>query len=347
MSRRKGLDFVRALSAIGIIAFHFYCHTQGSDLLFYAHANGAWGGVLNYLFFILSGFVLHSKYGKVEKLNLGEFYYKRWKAMMPAYLIVFAYAFSMNVFTYGKFFYMDIPNSRFLLTLIGMDGYFSWITTTYFITGEWFLGAILIAYVAYPLLRYLQEKREYLVLAGLAAAYAVIFKVDFFGIPQAVNPATCILSFYIGMMLASHPELLDNIGMVIAAALLAVILLVVPVPGGNITKEILIGLSLLISLNKVGERICKSDRIYKGVFFVSSMSYYTFLLHHRIIYKVLEGFDSVGTRASVGVLIMIILVTLTLSQVLSVVMKSIFRSGFYRRIEDTLTKSLKTVEMRE
>lgn len=203
MSRKRGLDFVRALSAIGIISFHFYCHAQGTDLLFYAHANGAWGGVLNYLFFILSGFVLHSKYGKTEALNLSEFYYKRWKAMMPAYLIVFAYAFVMNVFTYGKFFYMDIPKSRLLLTFIGMDGYFSWVTTTYFITGEWFLGAILVAYVVYPLLKYLRARWEWLVLAGLIVIYTVIYKVGFFGLPHAVSPATCILSFYIGIML--HP----------------------------------------------------------------------------------------------------------------------------------------------
>lgn len=51
MDRKKGLDFVRAVSAIGIIVFHFYCHSSSAHKLFYAHANGAWGGVLNYLFF--------------------------------------------------------------------------------------------------------------------------------------------------------------------------------------------------------------------------------------------------------------------------------------------------------
>ena len=98
------------------------------------------------------------------------------------------------------------------------------------------------------------------------------------------------------------------------------------------------GLSLFISLNKIGEVLCKDEGIYKGVFLISSLSYYTFLLHHQIIYKVLEGFNSVGTFSAVGVLLIIILVTLLFSYVLSIVMKSLFESRFYRWWEAAIAR---------
>lgn len=338
MKRRRGLDFVRAFGAIGIIAFHFYCHVEGSKLLFLTHANGEWGGSLNYLFFILSGFLLYSKNGNCGRFNLLEFYYKRWKAMIPAYLVVFAYAFIMNVSEYGEFFYLDIPNWRILLTLFGMDGYFSWIGTTYFITGEWFLGAILMAYGVYPLLQAWMKKSRWLLLAGLIGAYFVVLRVDFFGIPSAVNPITCILCFYLGMLLAFHSNLLDHIVVVLGSFLGTFILLIIPLPGSAVTKNILVGLSLFISLNKIGEALCKNEGVYRSVFLISSLSYYTFLLHHQIIYKVLEGFNSVGTFYSLGVLQIIILATLLFSYVLSIVMKSLFESRFYRRLETAIAK---------
>lgn len=338
MKRRRGLDFVRAFGAIGIIAFHFYCHTEGSKLLFLTHANGEWGGSLNYLFFILSGYLLYFQNGNSGELNLLKFYYKRWKAMMPAYLAVFAYAFIMNVFACGEFFYLDIPNWRILLTLFGMDGYFSWIGTTYFITGEWFLGAILMAYAVYPLLQAWMKKSRLFLLAGLIGAYFVILRVDFFGIPSAVNPITCILCFYIGMLLAFHSNLLDHIVVVFSSFLGTIILLTIPLSGIGFSKDILVGVSLFISLNKIGETLCKNEGIYKGVFLISSLSYYTFLLHHQIIYKVLEGFNSVGTFSAVGVLLIIILVTLLFSYVLSIVMKSLFESRFYHWLEAAIAR---------
>ena len=63
MSRQKGLDLTRAISTIGIVVFHFYAYPNSEQLLFLTHANDAWGGTLNYLFFVLSGAVLHLEYG--------------------------------------------------------------------------------------------------------------------------------------------------------------------------------------------------------------------------------------------------------------------------------------------
>lgn len=338
MNRKKGLDFVRAISALGIVAFHFYCHSSSARKLFFIHANGTWGGVLNYLFFAMSGLVLHLKYGKTEKLNLKAFYYKRWKAMMPAYLTVFAYVFMMKVFSFGRFFYMDIPKARLLLSLIGLDGYIALVTPTYFAVGEWFLGAILIAYIAYPLLKCIMEKNKLVGLIGLICAYAIFLKTGFLGFPTAANPATCMLCFYIGMLMACYPKMLERTAIVAASAAVAGFLLLIALPGVSVTKEMLIGFSLLITLNWVGERLCRCEGVYRGAAFVSGLSFYIFLIHHNLIYKVLTGFDSTSTRYCVGVLAVIILATLIFSHILSIVMKSLLGNRFFHRIEAAILK---------
>jgi peptidoglycan/LPS O-acetylase OafA/YrhL len=342
MERKKGLDFVRAISALGIIAFHFYCHSFSTHRLFYSHANGQWGGVLNYLFFALSGLVLQLNYGPQKNLHLGKFYYKRWKAMMPAYIVVFLYAFFMNVFTYGRIFYMDIPKSRLLLSFIGLDGYMAWIEPTYFITGEWFLGAVLIAYAVYPLLRLVVNCRyrciKYIVLVIMATLYATILRVDYFRLPDAVNPVTCLLCFFVGMLMATKFPYFKKLFVVLPAVFVAGFLIFVSVPGSNITKEMLIGWSLLIVAYNIGEIICKFKMIDRTVALVSSLTYPTFLLHHSVIYKVLTGFNSVSTVRSFVALIVIILVTLGFSTILDMFMKRVLNSWVFKKLDGIMLK---------
>lgn len=200
--RQIGLDFARAFGALGIIAFHFYCHASSSHKLFYAHANGGFGTALNYLFFMLSGLVVQMRYGNEADWNMGRFYYKRWKALMPPYLVAFSFPFLMNVLAAGRVFYLDIPKWRLLLTFLGQDQYAAWFFPTYAITGEWFLGAILIAYLAYPGLRFLYRRAKYLTLAALAVFCVLVAEDGFFGLNYLANPFVCLLCFYIGMVMA-------------------------------------------------------------------------------------------------------------------------------------------------
>ena len=141
------------------------------------------------------------------------------------------------------------------------------------------------------------------------------------------------------MLLALNPEILANIGVVFGSVLMVAILMLVPLPGSNITKEILLGLSLLIVMNQVGERLSRNNRAYKSISFVSSLSYYTFLLHHQIIYKVLEGFDSVSTVYSLGVLFVIIFMTILFSYILKLVMKAFLNSRIFLTFEGALLKN--------
>ena len=334
MKRIKGLDFARAFGAIGIIAFHFYCHSSSIDKVFYAHANGMWGGTLNYLFFCLSGLVIHLKYKNNDSYKGSKvFYYRRWRAMMPAYIMVWSFAYFLKVAEYGKFFYYNIPKARILLSLIGLDGYFTWIGQTYFITGEWFLGAVLILYFCYPFLRKAFEKHYLIVVALTFVAYEVrmnapTLKIEnIFVMPEAVSPFTCILCFEIGMLMATHYDKIASNYFVFTCFAISIIMLTIPFGGNNITKEILTGSVLLVCLNTIGERLCRVNRIEVIISTLSGLSYYTFLLHHSIIYKVLENFDSSNTRVAFFTLIVITVVVLYFSWILQIVMNKILKKA--------------------
>ena len=337
MERKKGLDFVRVISAFGIVAYHFYCHSSSAYKLFLDHANGAWGVALNYLFFALSGLVLHLKYAEQESWNIKAFYYKRWKSMLPAYWIVFLYVFSMNVFAFGKVFYLDIPKSTLVLTLIGMDGYVKWVKPTYHAVGEWFLGAVLVAYAVYPVMRRVIVCRyqwlKYAVLALLVTLYAVVLRVDCGGLPAAVNPVVCLLAFFIGNLLASKFSYLKKKWVYIPAAAVLTGLALIPMGGSDVTKAMIVGLVLLVVLYNIGEGVCKWKPVNSVVSFLSVITYPVFLLHHNIIYMVLGGFDTVSTSRSVLVLLAILVATVVFSKVLDIVMKAVFQSRIFTRAE--------------
>lgn len=340
MKREKGLDFARALAALGILVYHFYCHSSSTRRLFYANANGDWGSLLCYLFFALSGYLLHLKYGAPGKIKLTTFYYKRWKATLPAYIAVFLFAYGMNVFSAGKFFYMPIPNWTLALSFIGLDGYLAWVTPTYYITGEWFLGAILIAYALYPLLRLLARAPwvKYLALAGLIALYRVVMPMAFGGIPLACNPVTCVVCFYVGMLGAETPHIIKHKLTFFIALAVSILLLAVPMGGENISKMMVAGIALLVTLYHIGNFLCKWKFLDRAVLAISAISYPIFLIHHRIILKVLAGFDTVSTRRSVGILLLCIVITLLLAKALDMVMKPLLKSALFTKLDRLFIK---------
>ena len=335
MKREKGLDFARAFAAIGIVVFHFYCHSSSAHKLFLNNANGAWGTAINYLFFALSGYLLQKKYGAQEKLPLLPFYYKRWKATLPAYVAVFLFAYLKNVWQTGSLFYLEIPKWRLLLSFIGMDGYASWVMPTYFITGEWFLGAILVAYAAYPLMRHMANRKclRYFGLAALVALFGAVSRLPFGGLPLSTNPITCLLSFYLGMLGAEYGDFLRKKTAVAVSFVLCVVAFTVPLNIDSPIPLVLGGCAGLIVLRSIGDFLCKNNAIDKIVRAVSGLTYPVFLIHHRIVVKVLEHFDTVSSLRSLGVLLMVLLTTFVFAKILDVVMKSLFRNPVYLKFE--------------
>ncbi|HIV17122.1 MAG TPA: acyltransferase, partial [Candidatus Alectryocaccobium stercorigallinarum] len=165
-------NFIKAVSVIGIVAFHFAVETGRLDML---PGKYPLGGVFVTIFFMVSGALLYYNYNEPENIKL--FYYKRWKSVMPAFYVAFGCLYLLQVVQNRSFFYNGRPASL-LLTLIGFDGYLNDIIPNYYLLGEWFLGAIIILYAVYPFLARILNKREIPAVLIIVAAYAASFFSD-------------------------------------------------------------------------------------------------------------------------------------------------------------------------
>jgi peptidoglycan/LPS O-acetylase OafA/YrhL len=92
VNRFAGLDHLRALAIIIVFVYH-YTVMSGSPAHLYEYGGSfGWTGVD--LFFVLSGFLiggqLFSKLARELPISYGEFYFKRFLRIVPAYLFVLA-----------------------------------------------------------------------------------------------------------------------------------------------------------------------------------------------------------------------------------------------------------------
>lgn len=150
------LDFVRVIGAVLIVLFHFnmslylFPGIPFKPLLFLNFANGNIGHIGVSLFFILSGASLMYTYE--AGLKPADYFKKRFLSIYPLFWVAYS-AFFIHYYGLGRTEFPDIPLSRLFLSVIGMDGYLQYLTPTFYLIGEWFLGCIVLIYLLFPLLR--------------------------------------------------------------------------------------------------------------------------------------------------------------------------------------------------
>ena len=96
---------------------------------------------------------------------------------------------------------------KFIYTIIGLDGYLYYRIKTYFILGEWFLGAIIIIYILYPLLLMLIYKKILLFYLILIFGYYLMLQTNLFIMKNEINIITCISSFYFGIITIKYKKI--------------------------------------------------------------------------------------------------------------------------------------------
>ena len=161
MAKRErifGFDFIRMIATLSIVLIHFnaiyiYASPQRMDLtvLTTRLSNIYLGGWGVSLFFILSGASLMYVYQ--EKLEIKEFYKKRFLSIYPMFWIAYFIVFLFQFYLYKGFTFSKAPIINFIFTIIGYDGNLMTVIPTFYILGEWFLGCIISMYVIFPLLR--------------------------------------------------------------------------------------------------------------------------------------------------------------------------------------------------
>lgn len=217
------IDFIRVICALGVIVYHFSCHLNNTRFLpFYSFVNGDWGDVFVTIFFMLSGGMLYYSYSNVTSLK--DYYYRRWKSLYPMFYIAFAYFFLQNIFSFGNVFYRGKPTSL-ILSLLGIDGYFLYRYENYYILGEWFLGAIIILYIIYPIFVRLFNKSDKITLLVLFLSYLWVLNTSFFIIGDFRNIISCLFSFSVGMLFIKYTKFfLENLYILLLAIGITIII---------------------------------------------------------------------------------------------------------------------------
>lgn len=271
--------YAAVYETLGISHFNFLCQTPNYDF----------GNVAVTIFFILSGGLLYKKYGCIAKGSLKKFYIKRIKSIYPPFFILNLYipiAMVRHWISDGNPFFAGHP-AKLLLTLVGMDGYIQEFgVSTYFFCGEWFIGAIIILYVLYPLLAKLYKRFSLAMVLILVTLYAS----QFFFLGESIYminimPLTIILKFCLGFVLVEHLERFRKKIIPIVCFFILFFLTFVDVPGilnvdcfGFIASlcfffVVFWGTPKLLKFNSGSELVKK----------LASLSYCVFLVHHVAI----------------------------------------------------------------
>ena len=291
------LDFVRAVAAISIIMTHFNARylylnppmpqkavltTMVSNIYI-----GNWGVSL---FFIISGAALMYVYE--EKCDLKIYFKKRFLSIYPMYWIAYICGFLYLFYTNKTVPGAGGPKINFIFSVLGFDGLLAENIPTFYVSGEWFLGAIICMYILFPLLRQGIKKQPVVTWAAILVVYAWFM----FGYHYNFNVAKIILArlpeIVFGMSFIKLRKKVDWKVAVGALIILIVNGIVKPSWSENIQTTyvgilsflVLVYLSYWIKVNVV-KRICSV---------ISKYSYAIFLVHHLVIAKMMSTFDLVN-----------------------------------------------------
>ena len=294
--RNFSLDLIRA-AAFFLVFFYHYNMTLGlygissPFLTTHAGANfdfGQWGTIL---FVLLSGFTSVGSYRKAENKSFGKrcllYYGKRALSIVPVYLICYLCFFILYRLPSFDF------DGSLIYTLFCLDGYLSTFGVhTCYLTGEWFVGLILILYLLFPFLYEAVRKKP--VLSLIAAAVlniGMIFLAWRLDMPD--SRIICFaFPFIYGIFLACYVKTLSHAAG-IAAIVFSVLLIALPLPLNYRFLLPLLGLSSFLALRYIGSLLEKpQNKAFSAVRLaigkISKYSFAMFLVHHILMDKILS-----------------------------------------------------------
>lgn len=290
-------DLIRALACIVIVIYHFSASIQTINTgdwarfdYFTDFVNGNLGEItVVSLFFMISGACLYLSNDAFDAKTLLTFYKKRWLAIFPAFYLVWGFIYLQNVLLLKSFFFLG--KKKLLLSLLGMDGYTAYLGPNYYSVGEWFLGALIILYLLFPLLVLGINKSQILTALPIIAGFILFLVTDFVKMSDLRNPFTCLIAFYMGMVFAKNLELFKKKWLLLISLPASLILLFVPLSINHIICMILLAFMLMITFFHLGTLLKEIAPIKSAFSFLSSITYEIFLLHHVLVNYVLQYFS--------------------------------------------------------
>ena len=300
--RIQELDVLRVLAMLFVITYHFALQYDAENLpcfnLFCTAKNYDFGNIAVTIFIAISGGLLYKKYGSViDEENSAEnktslrnrlktFYIKRFKTIYPPFWILALYipvTMIRHFMADGNAFFMGHP-LKLLLTVVGFDGYIKTFgVDTYVFCGDWFVGAIVLLYLLFPLLSRCYRRCPFVTLSVLTVLYACQYMIpaeydEVFG----ALPVTLSLKFCIGFALVGNLERLKNWRVALASALVFAVLTIVDIPGRIKTDCLgsIAAIALFVVMLYIAPHLFRLKAVVVLLPKMATLSYCVFLVQH-------------------------------------------------------------------
>jgi len=284
------IDILRAAAFLAVLVFHFAAERgmRGAPID-YSMTYGQFSvpAVAVALFFILSGFGLMLGAKKKERFSVKEFYSRRFlRIMIPYYLVSAVYLIFLFIRAGGYPFDHSVPAWRMVFLIPGMSSYLSYhgFPCIDMGIGEWFLGALVLMYLVFPLLKICLDRWNHVFFISFAVLYLVWVFVYPFHMPEYTGFSVKLFVFLFGMWAAKNFSTMKPWAAFPAAAVLVLSFLPLDLPVKIeywITADAICIFSILFvaepALSKMPQRIRRFLRHF------GNLEYALFLVHHIVI----------------------------------------------------------------
>lgn len=217
------------------------------------------------------------------------------------------------------------PLWRIILSVVGLDGYTSYAIPNYYILGEWFLGALILLYLLYPVLLYGLSKEPIATTVAVAAGYLWIAYSNPFQMNDFRNIFSCMASFYVGMLFVKYRDILDNHFVGACATAAALIVLNIPLPIQPYHLRHISGVLLFVAMWWIGKGIVRANISKRFLGFLGGISYEIFLLQNVVLDEMTRNFIYCGRKSYCLRLVASICVIVCLATLLHFVSKKVRR----------------------
>ncbi|SEB00602.1 Peptidoglycan/LPS O-acetylase OafA/YrhL, contains acyltransferase and SGNH-hydrolase domains [Pseudobutyrivibrio sp. ACV-2] len=303
----KGIELIRALSALTIVIYHFGCHSSANLQHLVSYKNGSWGELAVNLFFMISGAVLYMSNCNIASYK--QFFIKRAKAIYPMYWLVSGLIIILKIYSEGKIFYGPGPQLLTVpMAIAGLSGYFQYLIPGYELCGDWFLGAIILIYLLYPMVAGMMKWKPKALLTIVTALFLWVSFFDIFLIEPQRNLITCLFSFVIGMFMISNKSLLNNNFFLIVSGVFTTLQFFVHINFNSNVVTHFFAIFTFVIIYRLGNWVTSDSVIDKGITFIAGISYPMFLLQHAAIIQVTRRYNPTDIKNSMIILLALMFV---------------------------------------
>lgn len=197
------VDMIKVLSALIVMLFHFNVEAWYRDntvelLGPLKFLNISLGDIAISQFIIISGMTLSLT--NPNTFSSFKFFKRRLLSIYPSFWISYLFvAFFIIILTDNSI--GDGHLWKLVLTLLGLDGFFLYKMTSYYLVGEWYTGYMLLTYLFFPFI-FLYGIKKPIITGLLLVSICILIHYNYnkiFDVYETCNPIMRLPDFFFGM----------------------------------------------------------------------------------------------------------------------------------------------------